>query len=51
MVVDLILMCFGGCCRVWHGGSVLVVIIAVVVGGMASYGGGWLSFLVRLIWD
>ena len=29
----------------WHGGSVLVVIIAVVVGGVASCGGGWLSFV------
>ena len=25
----------------WNGGSVLVVIIAIVVGGVASYGGGF----------
>ena len=36
----------------WHGGSVLVVIISVVVGGVASCGGGF-SFkwwLAKFCW-
>ena len=36
----------------WHGGSVLVVITAVVVGGVASYGSGF-SFkwwLAKFCW-
>ena len=37
----------------WHGGSVLVVFIAVVVGGVASCGGGGFRFgwwLAKFCW-